>query len=183
GQTLGVLVEIPQDAVNGTVGQAVLLPVSYRVSSSSAFPVLFWWMFENSSHPIISCAVQNCSLDAEGAPKTCSANSFSKPAYSDRAELFPKNASLLLRHLQLSDSGVYTVTVQPPSKSRHIALTVHEQHVSPEHPGEGGGGTAVHIPCYSLGACYCVILLILQLLFHLLWLRGGHQQQGRSGQA
>ncbi|NXL87704.1 HECAM protein, partial [Alectura lathami] len=134
GQTLGVLVDIPQDAVNGTVGQAVLLPVSYRVSSSSVFPVLIRWTFGNSSYTIISCTVQNCSLDAEGAPKTCSANCFSKSAYSDRAELFPKNASLLLRHLQLSDRGVYAVTVQPPSESRHIALTVHEQHVSPEHP-------------------------------------------------
>lgn len=42
---------------------------------------------------------------------------------------------------------------------------------------------AARIPCYILGGCYCFILLLLQLLFHLCWLRGSRQQQGRRGEA
>ena len=45
------------------------------------------------------------------------------------------------------------------------------------------GRTAARIPCYSLGACYCFILLLLQLLFHLLCMRGGCQQQRRPREA
>ncbi|NXI69786.1 HECA2 protein, partial [Anseranas semipalmata] len=187
GRNLGFLIEIPQDTVNGTVGQSVLLPVSYRFNSTPQFPVAIRWMFGTGSHAIISCSVPSCSLGAGGAPESCSTRCFPAPAYRGRFELFPENASLLLRDLRLSDSGVYSVTFQQQNQTRHITLTVHEPRVSPNHPGEGAGqgagGTAARMPCYVLGACYCFILLLLQLLFHLQWLRGSCQQQGRPGQA
>ena len=46
--------------------------------------------------------------------------------------------------------------------------------------GGGGGGTATHIPCYVLTSCYCCVLLLLQLLFHLRWLRVSACTAGRA---
>ncbi|XP_021261903.1 uncharacterized protein LOC110403217 isoform X3 [Numida meleagris] len=137
GQNLGLLIDIPQDVVSGTVGQSVLLPVSYRVNSSLCFPMSILWKLGNSPQVIITCTVQNCSLDAEGAPKKCSAVCFPLATYRNRIEVFPENASLLLRDLQLSDSGVYSVTFQQQNQIRWITLVVHNQHVPPEHHDEG----------------------------------------------
>ncbi|XP_075369444.1 HEPACAM family member 2-like isoform X2 [Mycteria americana] len=169
---LGVLINIHQEVVNGIVGQSVLLPLSYRFSRAPRFPVSIVWMFTNDMDVVVSCTLLNCSLGAGGDPSNCSANRFPQPAYRGRAELFPENGSLLLRDLQLSDSGVYSVSFRPSYQTRRLVLTVHEQRSTPEHPGSelsGGGGTA--IPCYVFGGCYCFILLVLQLLFHLRWRR------------
>ncbi|XP_072192182.1 hepatic and glial cell adhesion molecule-like [Excalfactoria chinensis] len=186
GQNLGLHIEIPQDAVSGTVGQSVLLPVSYRVNSSLSFPLANVWKFGNSSQVIIICVVQNCSLDAWGAPKKCSARSYPHIPYRGRIDVFPENASLLLRDLRLSDSGVYSIVFKEQNQSRRITRAKHKQlvvSVHPVFPVPPDEGTAVRIPWYSLGACYCFILLLLQLLFHLLCLRGGHQQQSQPGEA
>ncbi|NXL55062.1 HECAM protein, partial [Podilymbus podiceps] len=159
-----------QDSINGTVGQAVLLPVSYRFGGAPRFPVPIQWTFSASRDPLISCTVLNCSLGAGGIPSSCSVRCFPHALYRSRVELFPENGSLLLRDLRLSDSGVYGIsfTLSPPT--RLINLTVHEPRFAPHHPGPepgGGEGTAARVPCYVLGGCYCFILLLLQLLFHL----------------
>ncbi|OXB75954.1 UNVERIFIED_CONTAM: hypothetical protein H355_012922 [Colinus virginianus] len=137
GQSLALLIEIPQDVVSGTVGQSVLLPVSYRVNSSLRFPVSIRWKFGNGRQVIITtCSVQNCSLDASGAPSKCSALYFPHAKYRDRVEVFPENASLLLWDLQLSDSGLYSVTFTQQNQSRRITLAVHKEPVSSEHLDE-----------------------------------------------
>ncbi|KFP55719.1 hypothetical protein N322_08630, partial [Cariama cristata] len=110
GGNLAVLVEIHRDPINGTVGQSVLLPISYRFDGAPLFPLSIKWTFNNSQDALISCAVQNCSLGAGGAPSCCSAKCFPHPTYRSRTKLFPENGSLLLRDGQLGDSGVYTVT-------------------------------------------------------------------------
>uniref|UniRef100_U3IYC7 Immunoglobulin V-set domain-containing protein n=1 Tax=Anas platyrhynchos platyrhynchos TaxID=8840 RepID=U3IYC7_ANAPP len=124
GQNLGFLLEIPQDAVTGTVGQSVLLPVSYRCNSTPCFPLSIRWIFGHTSQVIIACTVHNCSLDDGGAPKNCSTTCFPHPAHWGRVVLFPENASLLLRDLWLSDSGVYTVSLhsKPSSKGESLLL-------------------------------------------------------------
>ncbi|XP_040555177.1 uncharacterized protein LOC771657 isoform X1 [Gallus gallus] len=137
GQNLGLLIEIPQDAVSGTVGQSMLLPVSYRINSSLLFPLSILWKFGSSSQVIVTCTAQNCSLDAWGTPTNCSAICYPHVTYQGRAAVFPENASLLLRDLQLNDSGVYSVTFQEQNLSRQITLAVHKQHGSTEHPDKG----------------------------------------------
>ncbi|KAK4810219.1 hypothetical protein QYF61_012388 [Mycteria americana] len=136
GGNLGVLINIHQEVVNGTVGQSVLLPLSYRFSRAPRFPVSIVWTFTNGTNVLMSCTLLNCSLGAGGDPSNCSANRFPQPAYRGRAELFPENGSLLLRDLQLNDSGVYSVSFREPYQTRHLVLTVHEQRSTPEHPGE-----------------------------------------------
>ncbi|KFR08340.1 hypothetical protein Y956_14620, partial [Nipponia nippon] len=107
GGNLAVLVEIHQASINGTVGHSVLLPISYRFSGAPRFPLSIRWSFPNSQDTLITCTLHNCSLGAEGEPSNCSAACFTHPGYRGRAELFPENGSLLLRDLQLNDSGVY----------------------------------------------------------------------------
>eukprot|EP00075_Anas_platyrhynchos_P022886 XP_027312139.1 uncharacterized protein LOC110351392 isoform X2 [Anas platyrhynchos] len=159
GRNLGFLLEIPQDAVTGTVGQSVLLPVSYRCNSTSCFPVAIQWLFSHPLETIIACTVQNCSLDDGGAPKNCSTICFPHPAHWGRAELFPENASLLLRDLWLSDSGVYTVSLQHQRQSRNITLTVLQQPV-PTDPTSKGTSNQDHIHNYIIGASSLICLLL-----------------------
>nr|XP_038040174.1 uncharacterized protein LOC119717847 isoform X2 [Anas platyrhynchos] len=159
GRNLGFLVEIPQDAVTGTVGQSVLLPVSYRCDSTSCFPLSIRWLFGHTSQVIIACSVRKCSLDDGGAPKNCSTECYPYPAHWGRVELFPKNASLLLRDLRLSDSGVYTVSLQHQIQIRHITLTVLQQPV-PTGPTSKGTSNQDHIHNYIIGACSLIFLLL-----------------------
>ncbi|KAM6061300.1 uncharacterized protein VSU04_008899 isoform 2-T2 [Chlamydotis macqueenii] len=134
GRSLAVLVEIHRDSVNGTVGQPVLLPVSYRFEGAPHFPVSIVWTPPNSSDPLITCTVFNCSLGAWGAPSDCSAKHFLHPTYHNRAKLFPENGSLLLWDLRLGDSGVYGITFRPSSQTWHFTLTVHNPRLALEHP-------------------------------------------------
>ncbi|KFV59031.1 hypothetical protein N341_06873, partial [Tyto alba] len=110
GGSLGVLVEIHRDSINGTVGQSALLPVSYRFDGAPRFPLSFHWVFSNRVDKLVNCLVTNCSLGAGGAPSNCSARCFVHATHQGRVELFPENGSLVLRDLRLSDSGVYSVT-------------------------------------------------------------------------
>ncbi|XP_035180763.1 uncharacterized protein LOC118166182 isoform X2 [Oxyura jamaicensis] len=164
GRNLGFLLEIPQDSVNGTMGQSVLLPVSYRFNSTLCFPVPIQWTFGHPSQLIISCTVLNCSLGAGGALESCSTKCFPHPAHAGRVELFPENASLLLRDLRLSDSGVYNVNFAQQRQSRHITLTVLEQPVTLD-PSSEGTSDQDHTQNYMIGACSSIFLLLLLLVF------------------
>ncbi|XP_025963559.2 uncharacterized protein LOC112987746 isoform X2 [Dromaius novaehollandiae] len=163
-----VLIKIPQDLVNGTVGQSVLLPVSYKLSSSSHFPLPFHWTFSNRSERIVTCTVLNCSLSAEGTPKHCSAKHFPHAAYQGRVVLFPENASLLLRDLQLKDSGVYSVTFKQQIQTRRITLTVYSEARADTDARGGRSGQKILV---IIAGCFCLILLLL-LLFCYAWHRG-----------
>ncbi|XP_068813486.1 uncharacterized protein [Struthio camelus] len=138
GLSQALVLKAPQDSVNGTVGHSVLLPVSYKFTNSSCFPLSFHWTFSNRSDALITCTVLNCSLSAEGAPKHCFAKHFPHAVYRGRVVLFPENASLLLRDLQLSDGGVYSVTFKQQIQTRHITLTVYgRHHGTPRDAGAG----------------------------------------------
>ncbi|XP_054695019.1 uncharacterized protein LOC129211640 isoform X2 [Grus americana] len=177
GGNLGVVVEIRQDLVNGTVGQSVLLPVSYTLSSASGFPLAIFWTFHNSSDRLTSCTVQNCSLGAGGVPSDCFANCFTHATYHGRAELFPQNGSLLLRDLQLRDSGVYNVTFISSHQTWDITLTVHEQCRTPENPGKRTEKPEFY---YIPGICSSVLLLLF-LFICFKWRWGAAQQKkGRT---
>ncbi|KAM6061299.1 uncharacterized protein VSU04_008899 isoform 1-T1 [Chlamydotis macqueenii] len=162
GRSLAVLVEIHRDSVNGTVGQPVLLPVSYRFEGAPHFPVSIVWTPPNSSDPLITCTVFNCSLGAWGAPSDCSAKHFLHPTYHNRAKLFPENGSLLLWDLRLGDSGVYGITFRPSSQTWHFTLTVHNPRLALEHPANTVAQNRIHH--WAIGICCSVALLLLLLL-------------------
>ncbi|XP_051486598.1 uncharacterized protein LOC127389791 isoform X3 [Apus apus] len=135
GGSLALLVKIHQDCIDGTVGQSVLLPVSYSLDSVPDSPVSVDWRFSNCSDKMVTCQLQDCSLGAAGAPNSCSTNCFTHATSRGRAQLFPRNGSLLLRDLQLRDSGIYFVTFRPWQRTWNITLAVHEQRVPPARPG------------------------------------------------
>ncbi|XP_065702710.1 uncharacterized protein [Patagioenas fasciata] len=179
GGNLGVLIEIHQDPVNGTVGQSVLLPVSYRFAGAPHFPVSISWTFNSSLDKLVTCTVRNCSLGAGGAPSNCSANCFPKPTNNSRAELFPENGSLLLRDLRLSDSGVYSVTFGQSSQIKKVFLTLREQRVTPQHPSEAGTVEQDYIHYCIIGICSLISILLLFLLFYYIRRRGAAEKQKR----
>uniref|UniRef100_A0A8C0EDY9 Uncharacterized protein n=1 Tax=Bubo bubo TaxID=30461 RepID=A0A8C0EDY9_BUBBB len=88
-------------------------PVESRLPSAAPCPDV-----------IIACTVLNCSLGARGAPSSCIANHFPHHTYQRRAEVFPENGSLLLQHLRLSDSGVYSVRFRLSYQTWRVTLTV-----------------------------------------------------------
>ncbi|XP_069723584.1 uncharacterized protein [Phaenicophaeus curvirostris] len=191
GRNLGVLIEIHQDSVNGTVGQPALLPVSYRFDGAVLFAMSVSWTFSKSSNELATCTVKNCSLDAWGAPSTCSTECILQATHRDRAALFPLNGSLLLGDLRLSDGGVYTVifvvtyqsrygTSKQKHHTRNVTLTVHEQRFSPERPGTTGTVQQDHIRDYAIGICSSASLLLLLLLFCYRRHRSAAQQQKRK---
>ncbi|XP_051486597.1 uncharacterized protein LOC127389791 isoform X2 [Apus apus] len=175
GGSLALLVKIHQDCIDGTVGQSVLLPVSYSLDSVPDSPVSVDWRFSNCSDKMVTCQLQDCSLGAAGAPNSCSTNCFTHATSRGRAQLFPRNGSLLLRDLQLRDSGIYFVTFRPWQRTWNITLAVHEQRVPPARPGAKQG----HIHYSIIGICSSVPLLLLVLLFCCLWRCGTARQQKR----
>ncbi|CAM5165730.1 unnamed protein product [Natator depressus] len=179
GFSHALLIDIPQDSVNGTVGHSVLLPVSYRLQEPFPFPLPIQWHFSNFPNPLTVYTVTNCSVSAEGIPIHCSGNNFIHSEYQGRTVFFPENASLLLQKLQLSDSGVYRVTFKVPQQTRHITLTVSEPHFN---HGNADDGNEMNPPLVILLGLLITgglsfLLLLLLLFFCCRWHKGAVQQR------
>ncbi|CAM5140054.1 unnamed protein product [Eretmochelys imbricata] len=179
GSSHALLIDILQDSVNGTINHSVLLPISYRLQESFPFPLSIQWHFSNSPNPLTTYTVTNCSVSAEGIPIHCSGNNFIHSEYQGRTVFFPENASLLLQNLQLSDSGVYSITFKVPQQTRHITLTVSEPHFN--HGNTGGGNETTQSPDLLLGlqitGGFSFLLLLLLLLFCCRQHKGAVQQR------
>lgn len=130
-----VCIELHQDAINGTIGESVLLPVSYRLQIPFHNPLPFSWNFINIPHILVTCTLTNCSLNTKGIPTSCSGKYFVHPTYQSRVTVFLENASLLLQSLQLNDSGVYSVIFMGGKQSRNITLTVSVPRLDNRSPG------------------------------------------------
>ncbi|XP_050820352.1 uncharacterized protein LOC127056491 [Gopherus flavomarginatus] len=176
-----LLIDIPQDSVNGTVGLSVLLSISYRLQGPFSSPLSIQWNFSNTPNPLTMYTVINCSVSAEGIPTRCSGLNYTHEAYQGRTEFFPENASLLLRNLQLSDRGVYSVTFKAPQQTRHITLTVSESHLNHGNADGGKREETNQSPDHLLGlqitGGFCFLLLILLLLFCCRQHKGAVQQR------
>ncbi|TFK04379.1 Aprataxin and PNK-like factor [Platysternon megacephalum] len=176
-----LLIDIPQDPVNGTVNHSVLLPVSYRLQGPFPSPLSIQWNFNNTPNPLTMYTVTNCSVSAEGIPTCCSGYNYTHLAYQGRTVFFPENASLLLQTLQLSDSGVYSITFKLPQQTRHITLTVSEPHFNRRNPDDGTENEINPPLDLLLGLLITgglsFLLLLLLLFFCFRWYMGAVQQR------
>ncbi|XP_072892506.1 uncharacterized protein [Hemitrygon akajei] len=111
---------VHQDRVNGTAGQSVLLPVSYTVPDPHGYLRITWTRGGNAS----VCVEYTCFPGQE-----CHLNdgrsfiTVSEP-YKHRALLFPENASLLLRDLQINDSGIYELSISDSTGTEKGSLVL-----------------------------------------------------------
>ncbi|XP_075752799.1 uncharacterized protein LOC102451412 isoform X1 [Pelodiscus sinensis] len=168
--------EVPQESVNGTVGQSVLLHVTYSFPVSLRFPLPIQWRFSNTPNPLVTYTVNSCSVDAEGFPTRCAGNHFTLPAYQGRAVFFPENISLLLQNLQLSDSGIYSVTING-MRRREISLVVSTSQptnssTESDDPTEDDDPAIPVYPLEYIAGGFSIVLLLLLLAFCYSWCRG-----------
>ncbi|MEE6515386.1 hypothetical protein FKM82_024108, partial [Ascaphus truei] len=120
------------NSINTSVGQSVLLPVSYVVTEESKTKhPSFKWEFNRTL--ILFYSGHNCSLTQEGVPITCFGNVFMSSRFN-RTIFYRENASLLLLDLQLNDTGVYTISNRDSQDSILITVTVFESAAAiPDH--------------------------------------------------
>ncbi|XP_072920578.1 uncharacterized protein [Hemitrygon akajei] len=115
-----VTLTVHQDQMNGTVGQAVLLPTSYTDPDSHGYLRITW---TKAGRRI---ADYRCPSSRNGNFAECAQTMLTDDHYKHRTVLFPENASLLLRDLQISDSGIYELSISHSAgtESRSLKLMV-----------------------------------------------------------
>ncbi|XP_075752801.1 uncharacterized protein LOC142818253 [Pelodiscus sinensis] len=162
-----LFIEVPQSSLNGTVGQSVLLSVSFKFNCSVHLSLPIRWNFNNTPDTLISYTVTNCSACAAGIPARC-AEYYTHQAYRSRTVFFPENASLLLQNLQLNDSGVYSISFGTVQQTRDITLTVSRG--NPEK-------NPYLLPGLLVTAGFSLLLVLLLLVFCFRWHMAGEVQQ------
>ncbi|XP_078075401.1 uncharacterized protein LOC144497834 [Mustelus asterias] len=110
-------VRVNQDSLNGTVNQSVLLPASYTVSDTDGYLRIKWLRKTGTRIVDYRC------ISKRGNMHTGRCHYLSVPEdYKHRTVLFPENASLLLKDLQLNDSGIYELSISHSMGTRSVTL-------------------------------------------------------------
>ncbi|XP_072113448.1 uncharacterized protein [Mobula birostris] len=115
-----VTLTVHQDRMNGTVGQSVPLPTSYTDPDSHGYLRITW---TKAGRRI---ADYRCPSSRNGTLAGCAQTRLTDDHYKGRTVLFPENTSLLLRDLQISDSGIYYLSIghSAGTESRSLKLMV-----------------------------------------------------------
>ncbi|KAM4028427.1 HEPACAM family member 2-like isoform 2-T2 [Anomaloglossus baeobatrachus] len=114
-------ITVPSEPVQGNVGDSVLLPVIYSVPQPPAMLQIIW----NHENSIV--LFSEMTLSGSGEPpalKIMNEYHIVVGRYQHRVVFYPNNASILLRNVQLNDSGRYTVTFQELNQSRPMVLDI-----------------------------------------------------------
>ncbi|XP_043534034.1 uncharacterized protein LOC122541378 isoform X3 [Chiloscyllium plagiosum] len=119
-----VTLRVSQDSVNGTVGESVLLAVSYTVSDPGGYLRIRW------TRAGIRMVDYRCISDRDNS---LSGRCHYLPVpgdYKHRVVLFPENASLLLQHLHFNDSGIYELSVSHSEGTETAKITLMVQNTT-----------------------------------------------------
>ncbi|XP_067830158.1 cell surface A33 antigen-like isoform X2 [Heptranchias perlo] len=111
-----VTLRVQQDCLNGTVAQSVLLPTSYTISDSHGYLRIKW---TRAGTRIVEL---KCTSKSDSNLTGCSHRASVPDRYKHRAVLFPENASLLLKDLQLNDSGTYELSISHSTGTEKASL-------------------------------------------------------------
>nr|XP_014339268.1 PREDICTED: uncharacterized protein LOC106701837 [Latimeria chalumnae] len=126
GNTLQVTIH--KETVSGTENKSVLLLVSYTATESVDNIRITWYFKTNLEMGFQNLRRYNASSGTD-APFYSRANHIDN-SYKNRIVIFPENGSLLFHHLQLNDSGEYSVKFDSTGKEtikKKLTLIVHEQ--------------------------------------------------------
>ncbi|XP_072113459.1 uncharacterized protein [Mobula birostris] len=122
---------VHQNRLNGSVDHSVLLPASYTISDPRGYLRIKW---SRAGKRIVE---YRCISERNSNSDECSHVMSYSDLYKHRVVLFPENASLLLKHLQINDSGLYELSV---SQARGIERGSFNLVVQADNANETGHG-------------------------------------------
>ncbi|XP_077124047.1 HEPACAM family member 2-like isoform X1 [Ranitomeya variabilis] len=165
GLSRALNITVPMEPVEGVVGDSVLLPVTYSVPQPPAMLQITW------SHENSIVLFSEMTLSGSGEPPALAIRNeyhIVVGRFQRRVVFYPENASLLLRNIQLNDSGLYTVTFQELNQSRSMVLVVHgpqsacrdPDSTKHSHDEEEKGPHLVH-PLAVRGTCAAIFILVI----------------------
>ncbi|XP_072921186.1 uncharacterized protein [Hemitrygon akajei] len=96
---------VHQNSLKGRVDHSVLLPASYTISDPQGYLRIKW---SRAGKRIVE---YRCISERNSNANECNQVLSYSDLYQHRVVLFPENASLLLKHLQINDSGLYELSV------------------------------------------------------------------------
>ncbi|XP_059826799.1 uncharacterized protein LOC132394534 [Hypanus sabinus] len=96
---------VHQNSLKGRVDHSVLLPASYTISDPQGYLRIKW---SRAGKRIVE---YRCISEQNSNANECNQVLSYSDLYQHRVVLFPENASLLLKHLQINDSGLYQLSV------------------------------------------------------------------------
>ncbi|XP_073412152.1 uncharacterized protein [Dendrobates tinctorius] len=156
---------IVHNTVNRSMGQSVFLETSYSLPPKISNYKIRW---TTGNQGIIYYSAVNCSISPHGAPICTNGTLTIYPKYKPRTEFTCLNASLLLHNLQVSDSGIYTLSLSAKNTWWKRSVTVNINENLYQNVSINSDVSAQQIVISSVRMTLCFLLIA--ALVYIVWL-------------